>query len=116
MARAAHHLMLVRVEAGLATPIDIERAALDVLTSEQRVTEARQAQVQASRALEFLTGVAATTPPELPESTEPTEPLPALLEDVSAIPDVALADARAQARLSRPCTARAIRIWPGRCS
>lgn len=97
VAQAAHRLMTVRVEAGLATPIDAERAALDVLSAEQRVTEARQTQLQASRALELLTGVRAVTPPELVASTEPPEPLDSLLVDLDQIPDVTLADARARA-------------------
>ncbi|MCA9533593.1 MAG: TolC family protein [Myxococcales bacterium] len=97
VARDAHRLMAVRLEAGLATPIDVERAALDVLTAEQRVVEARQTQIQASRALELLTGVTAAAPPELPEDTAPVGPLEPLLTDLGAIPDVALADARARA-------------------
>lgn len=97
VAQTAHRLMMVRVEAGLATPIDVERAALDVLTSEQRVTEARQTQLQASRALELLTGIPAVTPPELVASMDPPEPLDTLLVDLDHIPDVTLADASARA-------------------
>jgi outer membrane protein TolC len=97
VAQAAHRLMSVRMEAGLATPLDVERAALDVLVAEQMVLEARQTQLQAARALELLTGVRATTPPELEASTEPPEPLEGMLVDASQIPDVALAEASARA-------------------
>ncbi len=111
-ATATRRVVGARLDAGLATQLDVERAEAEVARARQAVAEAEAAIADAARDLRTLTGLspsASSPPPAEAELLAPVPPLASWLEAVESLPSVRAASEAAEA--SRAEAAAAGAAW-----
>jgi outer membrane protein TolC len=104
---ATGRIVRVRVDAGLASRLDVERADAQTARDRQSVAEAEQARADAARTLRVLTGLAVVAIPLPDTELSPEAPLDTWLAAAESLPAVRAARAAAEAESANAAAAEA---------
>jgi outer membrane protein TolC len=108
-AAANRDTVATRVEAGLATELELQRAEAQIARAQQTLAEAALAEADAARVLDLLTGLRPSgEPPPLEVDLAPEEPLETWLAGAGRLPQVRAARAQARAESAQ---ARAAQLF-----